>query len=65
MKRQISFAEAECAGKKRVTRRQRFLTEMDSVVPWVRLLSNDTKSSGPKDQFIRHSEQCWTTLRQF
>jgi IS5 family transposase len=39
MKRQISFAEAECAGKKRVTRRQRFLTEMDSVVPWVRLLA--------------------------
>src|SRR5260370_32827947 len=28
-------------------------------------LSNDIKSSGPKDQFIRHSEQCWTTLRQF
>jgi hypothetical protein len=24
-------------------------------------VSNDTKSSGPKDQFIRHSEQCWTT----
>jgi len=29
------------------------------------LLSNDIKSSGPKDQFIRHSEQCWTTLRHF
>ena len=28
-------------------------------------LSNDIKSSGPKDQFIRRSEQCWTTLRQF
>jgi transposase, IS5 family len=38
MKRQISFAEAECTGKKRVTRRQRFLTEMNSVVPWARLL---------------------------
>ncbi|MBC8726762.1 IS5/IS1182 family transposase, partial [Paraburkholderia sp. 31.1] len=34
MKRQISFAEAESAGKKRVTRRQRFLTEMERVVPW-------------------------------
>jgi IS5 family transposase len=39
MKRQISFAEAESQGKKRVTRRQRFLTEMESVVPWARLLA--------------------------
>ncbi|WP_232439526.1 hypothetical protein, partial [Burkholderia ubonensis] len=29
MKRQMSFAEAESAGKKRVTRRQRFLDEME------------------------------------
>lgn len=36
MKRQISFAEAESHGKKRVTRRQRFLAEMESVVPWYR-----------------------------
>jgi hypothetical protein len=28
--------------------------------PAARVMSNDTKSSGPKDQFIRHSEQCWT-----
>jgi len=28
-------------------------------------LSNDTKSSPPKDQFIRRSEQRWSTLRQF
>jgi transposase, IS5 family len=33
MKRQIGFAEAEIAGKKRVTRRQRFLAEMEKVVP--------------------------------
>ena len=39
MKRQIGFAEAEIAGKKRVTRRQRFLAEMEKVVPWQRLLS--------------------------
>ncbi len=25
-----------------------------------RNVSNDIKSSGPKGQFIRHSEQCWT-----
>lgn len=39
MKRQIGFAEAESLGKKRVTRRQRFLAEMEEVVPWQRLLS--------------------------
>ena len=27
-------------------------------------LSNDIRSSGPKDQFIRHSEQCWTGSEQ-
>ena len=30
-----------------------------------RYVSNDTKSSPPKDQFIRRSEQRWSTLRQF
>ncbi|SAL88520.1 transposase IS4 family protein [Caballeronia arvi] len=39
MKRQIGFAKAEIAGKKRVTRRQRFLAEMEKAVPWQRLLS--------------------------
>lgn len=39
MKRQIGFAEAEIAGKKRVTRRERFLAEMEKIVPWQRLLS--------------------------
>jgi len=39
MQRQIGFAEAESAGKKRVTKRQRFLAEMEKVVPWWRLLS--------------------------
>lgn len=38
MKRQIGFAEAEIAGTKRVTRRQRFLAEMEKIVPWQRLL---------------------------
>jgi hypothetical protein len=28
-------------------------------------MSNDTKSSSPKDQFIRRSGQRWSTLRQF
>lgn len=39
MKRQTSFAEAESTGKKRVTKRQCFLTEMERVVPRPQLLS--------------------------
>jgi IS5 family transposase len=35
--KQTSFASAEYAGKKRKTRRERFLAEMDAVVPWARL----------------------------
>src|ERR1700709_268940 len=36
--RQISFSSAEHEGKKRVTRREKFLGEMEQVVPWSRLL---------------------------
>jgi IS5 family transposase len=35
--KQTSFASAEFARKKRKTRRERFLAEMDQVVPWSRL----------------------------
>jgi transposase, IS5 family len=38
MQRQGSFAEAEYAGKKKQTRRDKFLAEMEVVVPWVRLV---------------------------
>ena len=38
MQRQGSFAEAEYAGKKKQTRRDKFLAEMDAVVPWGRLM---------------------------
>jgi IS5 family transposase len=37
MRRQGSFAEAEYAGKKKQTRRDKFLAEMEQVVPWARL----------------------------
>ena len=37
---QISFATAEHMSKKRVTRREKFLAEMQEVVPWTRLLSS-------------------------
>ena len=38
MKRQIGFAEAESQGAKHVTKRQRFLADMEKLVPWPRLL---------------------------
>jgi IS5 family transposase len=35
---QMSFGDAEYAAKKKTTRREVFLAEMDQVVPWARLL---------------------------
>jgi transposase, IS5 family len=38
MPQQRSFAQAEYAAKRKATRRDRFLSEMERVVPWARLL---------------------------
>jgi transposase, IS5 family len=38
MQRQGSFSQAEYAGKKKQTRRDKFLAEMEQVVPWGRLV---------------------------
>jgi IS5 family transposase len=38
MDRQGSFSQAEYAGKKKQTRRDKFLAEMEQVVPWARLV---------------------------
>jgi IS5 family transposase len=38
MQRQGSFSQAEYAGKKKRTRRDKFLAEMERVVPWARLV---------------------------
>src|SRR6185437_7030482 len=38
MQRQGSFAEAEYVGKKKQTRRDKFLAEMEQAVPWRRLV---------------------------
>jgi len=38
MQRQGSFSQAEYAGKKKQTRRDKFLSEMERVVPWGRLV---------------------------
>lgn len=37
--KQVSFSQAEFAGKKRVTRREKFLAEMEQVTPWAELLA--------------------------
>ena len=36
--KQTSFAQAEFAAKKKITRRERFLAEMEQAAPWSRLL---------------------------
>lgn len=33
--KQMTFADAEYAGKRKQTRKERFLIEMDQVVPWI------------------------------
>jgi transposase, IS5 family len=38
MRRQGSFSQAEYAAKKKQTRRDKFLAEMEQVVPWARLV---------------------------
>jgi len=34
MPQQLTFAQAEYAAKKKVTRREQFLQEMEQVLPW-------------------------------
>ena len=38
MNHQASFAESEYARKKKTTRREKFLAQMEAVVPWARLV---------------------------
>jgi transposase, IS5 family len=39
MEKQLSFAQAEYAGKKKTTKREKFLGEMEQVVPWASLVA--------------------------
>ncbi|MCF7990410.1 MAG: transposase, partial [Thiohalocapsa sp.] len=38
MPKQLSFADAEYQSKKKQTRRERFLAEMERVMPWAELV---------------------------
>ena len=39
MTHQTSFSQAEFATKKKITRREKFLTRMEAVIPWAKLLA--------------------------
>ncbi len=39
MNKQLSFSASEYAGNKKATRRERFLGEMEKVVPWGKLIA--------------------------
>jgi len=39
MTHQPSFSQAEFAGKKKITRREKFLARMETVIPWAKLLA--------------------------
>lgn len=45
--KQISFAQAEHQSKKKVTRRERFLAQMEALVPWQRLIDTLSPSYFP------------------
>ncbi|KOR44912.1 transposase, partial [Xanthomonas oryzae] len=36
---QLTFGDAECLGKRKQTRREIFLAEMERIVPWKQLLA--------------------------
>src|SRR5262245_11824145 len=69
---QLTFGDAEYAGKGKSTRRERFLAEMDQVVPWKSLLSlmepfypeaGNGRQPYPLDTMLRvHLMQNWFGL---
>lgn len=71
--RQASFAQVEWSGRKRVTRRAEFLSQMDAVVPWGDLVAlvgpHRPKAGGrgrqpwPTETMLRmYLLQCWLNL---
>ena len=59
---QLTFSDAEYAGKRKQTRREVFLAEMDQVVPWDALLAL-IESHYPKAGRGRRPYPLVTTLR--
>ena len=56
---QMSFSDFEYAGKRKQTRRERFLAEMEQVVPWSGLVAliepHYPKAGVNRPWFSRHS----------
>ena len=50
---QLSFTEAEFAGKRKQTRREKFLTEMDKTVPWDYLAGEIGKHYPPTGKVVK------------
>ena len=61
--KQISFAQAEHQNKKKVTRRERFLAQMEVLVPWQRLIDALWPSSHRPGRMLRiYFLQQWYAL---
>jgi len=58
--RQMRFPDVEYAGKRKQSRRERFLADIDQLVPWTGLLGLieplDPKAGGGKD--LTHWSRC-------
>ena len=53
---QRTFASMAWSGKGKITRRERFLAEMDAVIPWARLIREDEGHSEANDSSKRENQ---------
>lgn len=60
--KQMTFADAEYAGTRKQTRKERFLIEMDQVVPWKGLI-NLIEPHYPKGDGVRPAYPLMAVLR--
>ena len=51
--KQMTFADAEYAGKRKQTRKELFLIEMDQVVPWKGLIAPLSRSIPGEKAVVR------------
>jgi transposase, IS5 family len=60
MPKQMTFAALAHATRKKVTQRERFLAEMEAVMPWARLIAAD-RTALPEDGRQGYSVMWCTT----
>lgn len=56
--KQTTFADAEYAGKRKQTRRERFLIEMDRIMPWKGLIAL-IEPHYPRVTVVARPIRCW------